>query len=88
MVAQIDRNDMYEIRQKVVRILVDKLGLAESEVTPDANFVKDLGLDSLDYSELIMNLEQTFDIKILDYDTDAIQTIDQAVQYIESKLNQ
>jgi len=77
---------MQDIQQKITDILTQKLGIAESEITPDANFVKDLGIDSLDYAELVMDFEQTFDIKIPDDDTEKMQTIGQAVKYIQSKL--
>lgn len=77
---------MADIQKKVTTILVEKLGIPESEITPDANFVKDLGIDSLDYAELVMDFEQTFDIKIPDDDAEKLQTISQAVKYIESKL--
>lgn len=77
---------MPDIQKKVTSILIEKLGIPESEITPDANFVKDLGIDSLDYAELVMDFEQTFDIKIPDDDAEKLQTISQAVRYIESKL--
>ncbi|HCM74935.1 MAG TPA: acyl carrier protein [Cytophagales bacterium] len=77
---------MPDIQKKVTTILIEKLGIPESEITPDANFVKDLGIDSLDYAELVMDFEQTFDIKIPDDDAEKLQTISQAVKYIESKL--
>lgn len=77
---------MADIQKKVTGILVEKLGIPESEITSDANFVKDLGIDSLDYAELVMEFEQTFDIKIPDDDAEKLQTISQAVKYIESKL--
>ncbi len=77
---------MPNIQKKITSILIEKLGIPESEITPDANFVKDLGIDSLDYAELVMEFEQTFDIKIPDDDAEKLQTISQAVKYIESKL--
>lgn len=77
---------MQDIQQKITGILIEKLGIVGSEITPDANFVKDLGIDSLDYAELVMDFEQTFDIKIPDDDAEKMQTIGQAVKYIESKL--
>ena len=77
---------MPDIQKKVTSILIEKLGIPESEITPDANFVKDLGIDSLDYAELVMDFEQTFDIKIPDDDAEKLQTISQAVKYIESKM--
>ena len=76
-----------DIPQKVTKILTDKLGIAESEITPDANFVKDLGIDSLDYAEIVMEFEQTFDIRIPDDDADRLQTFGEAVKYIEEKIN-
>ncbi|MEQ8302396.1 MAG: acyl carrier protein [Cyclobacteriaceae bacterium] len=76
---------MQDIEKKVTAILTDKLGIPASEITPDANFVKDLGIDSLDYAELVMDFEQTFDIKIPDDDAEKLQTISQAVKYIASK---
>ena len=75
-----------QIQEKITQILVDKLGLAETEVTPDANFIKDLGIDSLDYAELVMEFEQTFDIRIPDEDAEQLQTIKQAVSYIDNKM--
>lgn len=78
---------MQDVPQKVTKILTDKLGIAETEITPDANFVKDLGIDSLDYAEIVMEFEQTFDIRIPDDDAEKLQTFGQAVKYIENKLN-
>jgi acyl carrier protein len=77
---------MQEIPRKVTEILVEKLGIAESEITPEANFVKDLGIDSLDYAEIVMEFEQTFDIRIPDDDAEKMQTFGQAVKYIQEKL--
>lgn len=75
-----------DISEKITGILVDKLGIAETEVTPDANFVKDLGIDSLDYAELVMEFEQTFNIRIPDEDAEQLQTMNQAVGYIQNKM--
>lgn len=77
---------MQDIPKKVTEILIDKLGIAQSEITPDANFVKDLGIDSLDYAEIVMEFEQTFDIRIPDDDAEKLQTFGEAVRYIEEKL--
>lgn len=77
---------MQDIPKKVTQILVDKLGIAASEITPDANFVKDLGIDSLDYAEIVMEFEQTFDIRIPDDDAEKLQTFGEAVKYIENKI--
>jgi acyl carrier protein len=77
---------MADVSQKVARILIDKLGVAETEITPDTNLVKDLGIDSLDYAEIVMDFEQTFDIRIPDEDAEKLTTIGAAVAYIENKL--
>jgi acyl carrier protein len=77
---------MQDVRHKINAILIEKLGIPESQITSDASFVKDLGIDSLDYAELVMEFEQTFDVKIPDDDAEKMQTIGQAVAYIESKL--
>ncbi len=77
-----------EISAKITEILIDKIGVAETEVTPDANFIKDLGIDSLDYAELVMEFEQAFDIKIPDSDSVNLETFHQAVNYIQDKLSQ
>lgn len=76
-----------QIAIKVTEILVNKLGLSETEITPDANFTKDLGIDSLDYAELTMEFEQAFDIRIPDSDAEQLTTINQAVDYIKVKLD-
>jgi len=77
---------MQSVQHKITSILTDKLSIPSSEITPDASFVKDLGIDSLDYAELVMEFEQAFDIKIPDDDAEKMQTIGQAVAYIESKI--
>ena len=77
---------MPDVQKRVHAILIEKLGISNSEITPDASFVKDLGIDSLDYAELVMEFEQTFDIKFPDDDAEKMQSIGQAISYIESKL--
>ncbi|MDY6932647.1 MAG: acyl carrier protein [Spirochaetota bacterium] len=72
--------------EKVKMIIVDQLGIDESEITPNASFVDDLGADSLDTVELVMALEEEFDIEIPDEDAESIVTVDDVVKYIESKL--
>lgn len=76
-----------QIGIKVAEILINKLGLSETEITDDANFIKDLGIDSLDYAELTMEFEQAFDIRIPDSDAAQLATIKQAVDYIKKKLD-
>ncbi len=77
---------MPEVQKKIASILIEKLGIPESKITPDASFVKDLGIDSLDYAELVMEFEQTFDIKIPDDDAEKMQTIGEATEYIRTKI--
>jgi acyl carrier protein len=79
---------MQDIPSKVTQILTEKLGIAQSEITPDANFVKDLGIDSLDYAEIVMEFEQTFDIRIPDDDAEKLQTFSEAVNYIKNKISE
>ena len=76
-----------EIEAKVKQAIVDKLGVEESKVTTDASFINDLGADSLDTVELVMKFEEEFDIKIPDEDAESIQTVGNAVTYIENKLS-
>ncbi len=75
---------MSDIAQKVKSIIVDKLGVEESEVTPEASFTNDLGADSLDTVELIMEFEKEFNITIPDDQAENIQTVGQAVSYLEA----
>lgn len=75
-----------EIVKQVKEIIVDKLGVEESEVTETANFTNDLGADSLDTVELIMELERVFGVKIPDEDATGIATVGDAVKYISEKL--
>lgn len=75
---------MSEIENKVVNIIVDKLGVDEAEVKPEASFTNDLGADSLDTVELIMELEKEFSITIPDSDAEKIQTVGDAIAYIEN----
>jgi len=75
---------MADIKGKVVSIIVDKLGVDEGEVTLEANFTNDLGADSLDTVELIMEFEKEFNIAIPDEEAEKIQTVGDAVSYIES----
>jgi acyl carrier protein len=76
---------MSEIADKVKKIIVDKLGVDESEVTPEASFTNDLGADSLDTVELIMEFEKEFDISIPDEQAEHIQTVGNAIEYLESQ---
>lgn len=72
---------------KVKKVVVDRLKVSEDEVTETASFVDDLGADSLDVVDLVMGLEEEFDIEIPDEDAEKIQTVEQAVNYISSKIS-
>jgi acyl carrier protein len=74
---------MSEIAARVKAIIVDKLGVDESEVNPEASFTNDLGADSLDTVELIMEFEKEFDIAIPDDQAENISTVGDAITYIE-----
>ena len=74
---------MSEVKEKVVSIIVDKLGVDEAEVTTEASFTNDLGADSLDTVELIMEFEKEFSIAIPDDQAEKIQTVGDAISYIE-----
>ncbi|MDC0189344.1 acyl carrier protein [Flavobacteriales bacterium] len=76
---------MSEISSKVKAIIVDKLVIDESEVTNESNFMSDLGADSLDTVELIMEFEKEFDLQIPDDDAEKITTVGEAIKYIEAK---
>ena len=75
---------MSDISSKVKAIIVEKLVIDESEVTDTASFTADLGADSLDTVELIMEFEKEFNIQISDEDAEKIQTVDDVVKYIEN----
>lgn len=74
--------DKATIETKVIDIIANKLGLPKEEVTPDANFTMDLGADSLDTVELIMDFEKDFGLKISDEDAMNIKTVGDAIEYI------
>ena len=74
---------MSDVKSKVMSIIVDKLGVAEDEVTAEASFTNDLGADSLDTVELIMEFEKEFNFAIPDDQAEKIQTVGDAISYIE-----
>ena len=76
---------MSEYESKVKQIIAEKLGVGEDSVTPQASFVDDLGADSLDQVELIMALEDEFDMEIPDEDAEKLKTVKDALDYIDSK---
>ena len=78
---------MSEIADKVKKIVVDQLGVAEDQVTPEAKFVEDLGADSLDQVELVMALEEAFGAEIPDEEAEKLTTVGDAIAFVESKSN-
>jgi acyl carrier protein len=88
-----DENDAKEelvleenVLNQLKEIVVDKLGVEESAIVPEASFIDDLNADSLDLVELIMSLEETFDIEIPDEDAEKIQTVGDAMAYLEEHI--
>ena len=77
---------MSDVAAKVKAIIVDKLGIDENEVTPEASFTNDLGADSLDTVELIMEFEKEFDLAIPDDQAEKISTVGEAIAHIEEML--
>ena len=75
---------MSEIKGKVTKIIVDKLGVDEAEITMEASFTNDLGADSLDTVELIMEFEKEFNLSIPDEQAETIATVGDAVKYLEA----
>ena len=78
---------MSEHYDKVKEIIIDKLGVEDKKITKDAKFIDDLGADSLDTVELIMQFEEEFGIEIPDDDAEGLRSVGQAVDYISNKLN-
>jgi acyl carrier protein len=76
-------NRMSDVLDRVKRIVIDRLGVDEAEVTLEASFKDDLGADSLDVVELVMELEDEFDMEISDEDAEKITTVGQVVEYIK-----
>lgn len=76
---------MSEVMEKVINVVVEKLKVDAGQVTEDANFIDDLGADSLDVVDLVIGFEDEFDIQIPEEDSEKIKTVGDAVAYIESK---
>ena len=76
-----------DIEAKVKEIIIDKLGVEESQITPEASFTNDLGADSLDIVELVMGFESEFDISIPDEDAEKIGTVGDAINYLNEKAS-
>ena len=74
---------MASVKERVTEIVAEQLGVSKDQITPETSFVNDLGADSLDTVELVMEFEEEFDINIPDDAAEKIQTVGQAVEYIE-----
>ena len=78
---------MSEYQEKITEIIIDKLGVEENKITLEAKFIDDLGADSLDTVELIMQFEEEFSIEIPDEDAENLLSVGQAVDYITKRMN-
>lgn len=78
---------MTNIEEKVYEIVCEHMGASRDKLAPETSFINDLGADSLDTVELVMEFESAFDITIPDEDAEKIQTVGNAIQYISSKAN-
>jgi acyl carrier protein len=74
-----------DVEAKVKEIIMDKLGVEDSQISPEASFTNDLGADSLDIVELVMGFESAFDISIPDEDAEKISTVGDAIKYLQEK---
>lgn len=74
-----------EISERIVSIIVEQLGVSKEEVVPQASFIEDLGADSLDIVELIMALEEEYEMEIPDEDAEKIQTVQDVISYVQTK---
>jgi acyl carrier protein len=80
----VEGGECMSVEDKVKKIIAEKLGVDLSEVVPEASFVDDLGADSLDLVELIMSMEEAFEIEISDEDAENLKTVQDAIDYINS----
>ncbi|MEG1602374.1 MAG: acyl carrier protein [Cloacibacillus sp.] len=78
---------MEEVQLKLKEIVMDRLNAEEEQIKPEASFVEDLGADSLDIVELIMGIEEEFDIEIPDEDAEKLTTVGEAMSYVKTKLS-
>ncbi len=74
------------LEDRISELIVDQLGVTKEEIVPEASFIDDLGADSLDIVELVMAMEEEFDIEISDEDAEKIQTIGDAISYLKSQV--
>lgn len=75
------------VEHQVVEIIIDQLGVEEAQVKPEASFIDDLGADSLDTVELVMALEEKFDVEIPDEDAEKMKTVGDAIKYMSEKAS-
>jgi acyl carrier protein len=75
------------LEARVTDLIVEQLGVSKEEAVPNASFIDDLGADSLDIVELVMTLEETFDIEIPDDDAEKMQTINDAISYLKERVD-
>ena len=75
-----------DLEQRVSEMIIEQLGATKEEIVPEASFIDDLGADSLDIVELVMAMEEAFDVEIPDDDAEKIQTIGDAISYLKEKL--
>ena len=85
-IVEVSKQMGTDLEQRVSAIIVEQLGATREEIVPEASFTDDLGVDSLTMVELVMAMEETFDIEIPDEDAEKIQTIGDAVSYVKEKL--
>ena len=85
-IVEVSKQMGTDLEQRVSAIIVEQLGASREEIVPEASFTDDLGVDSLTMVELVMAMEETFDIEIPDEDAEKIQTIGDAVSYVKEKL--
>jgi acyl carrier protein len=79
-------NDMASVDERVKEIIAEQLGLEKDDIQPEASFIDDLGADSLDIVEMIMTIEDEFDVEISDEDAEKIVSVQDAISYISDKL--
>jgi acyl carrier protein len=87
-ICNLEGGDFMSIEQRVKEIIVEQLGVNEGEVKPEAKFVDDLGADSLDLVELVMALEEEYNMEISDEDAEKILTVGDAIEYIKAHVSQ
>lgn len=75
-----------EIKEKVIDIVSEQMGIERTQITPESSFVNDLGADSLDTVELVMEFEDAFNIQVPDEDAEKIQTVGEAINYIKERM--